>query len=146
MTTDCTPNGGRFKKLCRASWDVDSCWSQSVYQGAGSCCKRLSAAAAMVLRLSTVESNSGTMSSSSPGKSSSWSSGLLFKYLLQINNEKHLKWCDHSNRNCKILGKHAKILLKVPVKLEKGGDKTENRILVFTAHRLFVMISRVPSK
>ena len=45
-----------------------------------------------------------------------------------------------------ILGKHAKILLKVPVKLEKGGDKTENRILVFTAHRLFVMVSRVPSK
>ena len=45
-----------------------------------------------------------------------------------------------------ILGKHAKILLKVPVKLEKGGDKTENRILVFTAHRLFVMIARVPSR
>ena len=47
-----------------------------------------------------------------------------------------------------ILGKHAKILLKVPVKLEKGGsaDKTENRILVFTAHRLFVMTSRVPAR
>lgn len=47
-----------------------------------------------------------------------------------------------------ILGKHAKILLKVPVKLEKGGsaDKTENRILVFAAHRLYVMTSKVPAK
>ena len=46
-----------------------------------------------------------------------------------------------------ILGKNAKILLKVPVKLElKNGEKTENRILVFTAHRLFIMTARVPAR
>ena len=44
------------------------------------------------------------------------------------------------------LGKHIKILLKAPVKLEKGGDKTDNRILVFTPHRMFVMTAKVPSK
>lgn len=59
------------------------------YHGAGSCrfWMRLSAAAAMVLRLSTVESISGTLSSSSPGKSSSCSSELLFRYLLQGNSK-----------------------------------------------------------
>ena len=45
-----------------------------------------------------------------------------------------------------ILGKNAKILLKVPVKLELKGDKTDNRILVFTAHRLFIMTARVPAR
>ena len=46
-----------------------------------------------------------------------------------------------------LLGKNVKILLKAPVKLElKGGDKTENRILVFTAHRLFVMTAKVPTR
>lgn len=46
-----------------------------------------------------------------------------------------------------VLGKNAKILLKVPVKLElKGGDKTENRVLVFTAHRLFLMTAKVPTR
>ena len=44
------------------------------------------------------------------------------------------------------LGKHVKILLKTPVKLEKGGDKTDNRILVFTPHRMFIMTAKVPSK
>ena len=41
-----------------------------------------------------------------------------------------------------VLGKHVKILLKTPVKLEKGGDKTDNRILVFTPHRMFVMTAK----
>jgi len=45
-----------------------------------------------------------------------------------------------------VLGKHVKILLKTPVKLEKGGDKTDNRILVFTPHRMFVMTAKVPAK
>ncbi len=46
-----------------------------------------------------------------------------------------------------LLGKNVKILLKAPVKLElKGGDKTENRILVFTAHRLFIMTAKVPAR
>ena len=44
------------------------------------------------------------------------------------------------------LGKHVKILLKASVKLEKGGDKTDNRILVFTPHRMFVMTAKVPSR
>ena len=41
-----------------------------------------------------------------------------------------------------VLGKHVKILLKTSVKLEKGGDKTDNRILVFTPHRMFVMTAK----
>ena len=46
-----------------------------------------------------------------------------------------------------LLGKNTKILLKVPVKLElKGGDKTENRILVFTPHRVFIVTAKVPSR
>merc|ERR1719410_2806020 len=45
------------------------------------------------------------------------------------------------------LGKHVKILHKVPMKLEKGGgDRTDNRVLVFTPHRLFVMTTKVPTK
>ena len=46
-----------------------------------------------------------------------------------------------------LLGKNTKVLLKVPVKLElKHGDKTENRILVFTPHRLFIVTAKVPSR
>ena len=44
------------------------------------------------------------------------------------------------------LGKNIKILLKTSVKLEKGGDKTDNRILVLTPHRLFIMTAKIPSK
>jgi len=44
------------------------------------------------------------------------------------------------------LGKHVKILHKVAMKLEKGGDRTDNRVLVFTPHRLFVMTAKVPTK
>ena len=44
------------------------------------------------------------------------------------------------------LGKHTKILLKTAVKLEKGGDKTDNRIIVLTPHRLYIMTAKVPSK
>ncbi len=45
-----------------------------------------------------------------------------------------------------LLGKNTKVLLKVPVKLELKGDKTENRILVFTPHRLFIVTAKVPSR
>jgi hypothetical protein len=38
------------------------------------------------------------------------------------------------------------ILLKTAVKLEKGGDKTENRILVLTPYRLFLLTAKVPTK
>ena len=39
-----------------------------------------------------------------------------------------------------------KILFKSSVKLEKGNDKTDNRILVFSPHRLFVMTAKIPTK
>lgn len=97
MIIDCTPNGGSWNSSVNASWDDDvvdpyAKANLRVSQGAGSCwfCMRLSAAAAMVLRLSTVKSNSGAVSSSSPGKSSSWSSWLLFRNLLQGSNEQHM--------------------------------------------------------
>ncbi len=46
------------------------------------------------------------------------------------------------------LGKNAKILLKCPVKQDSGGGvKTgSDRILVFTAHRLFIMTAKVPTR
>ena len=43
-----------------------------------------------------------------------------------------------------LLGKNTKILLKVPVKLELKGK--DNRILVFTPHRLFIVTAKVPSR
>ena len=43
-----------------------------------------------------------------------------------------------------LLGKNTKILLKVPVKLELKGK--ENRILVFTPHRLFIVTAKVPAR
>lgn len=66
------------------------CWKssrRSGAQGEGSCwfCMRLSAAAAMVLRLSTVKSSSGATSSSRLGKS--WSSSLLFRNLLRTRSQ-----------------------------------------------------------
>ena len=46
------------------------------------------------------------------------------------------------------LGKHVKILLRTPIKLEKGvgNEKAENRLLVLTPYRLFVMTAKVPTK
>ena len=32
------------------------------------------------------------------------------------------------------------------MKLEKGGEKTDNRVLVFTPHRMFIMTAKVPAK
>ena len=43
-----------------------------------------------------------------------------------------------------LLGKNTKILLKVPVKLEQKGK--DNRILVFTPHRLFIVTAKVPAR
>jgi hypothetical protein len=43
-----------------------------------------------------------------------------------------------------LLGKNTKILLKVPVKLELKGK--DNRILVFTPHRLFIVTGKVPAR
>ena len=47
-----------------------------------------------------------------------------------------------------LLGKNVKILLKAPVKMETklGGEKTDNRILVFTAYRMFAVTAKVPTR
>ncbi|XP_050323757.1 F-actin-uncapping protein LRRC16A isoform X3 [Bactrocera neohumeralis] len=45
-----------------------------------------------------------------------------------------------------ILGRHTKILVKYMVKLETKGDKTENRVLVFTPVRIYLLIAKVPTK
>ncbi|EDW61543.2 uncharacterized protein Dvir_GJ20258, isoform A [Drosophila virilis] len=45
-----------------------------------------------------------------------------------------------------ILGRHTKILVKYMVKLETKGDKTENRVLVFTPVRIYLLSAKVPTK
>ncbi|KRJ98308.1 F-actin-uncapping protein LRRC16A isoform X5 [Drosophila yakuba] len=45
-----------------------------------------------------------------------------------------------------ILGRHTKILVKYMVKLETKGDKTENRVLVFTPVRVYLLSAKVPTK
>ncbi|XP_059224696.1 F-actin-uncapping protein LRRC16A isoform X6 [Stomoxys calcitrans] len=45
-----------------------------------------------------------------------------------------------------ILGRHTKILVKYMVKLETKNDKTENRVLVFTPVRIYLLIAKVPTK
>ncbi|XP_055315932.1 F-actin-uncapping protein LRRC16A isoform X4 [Sitodiplosis mosellana] len=45
-----------------------------------------------------------------------------------------------------LLGRHTKILIKYMVKLETKGDKTDNRVLVFTPVRIYLLIAKVPTK
>ncbi|XP_014216168.1 F-actin-uncapping protein LRRC16A isoform X2 [Copidosoma floridanum] len=45
-----------------------------------------------------------------------------------------------------LLGKHVKILLKNVVKLETKQDKLENRVLVFSPCRLFLLTAKVPTR
>ncbi|XP_066592906.1 F-actin-uncapping protein LRRC16A [Prorops nasuta] len=45
-----------------------------------------------------------------------------------------------------LLGKHVKILLKNVVKLETKPDKQENRVLVFSPCRLFLLTAKVPTR
>ncbi|XP_033222208.1 F-actin-uncapping protein LRRC16A isoform X2 [Belonocnema kinseyi] len=45
-----------------------------------------------------------------------------------------------------LLGKHVKILLKTVVKLETKPDKLENRVLVFSPCRLFLLTAKVPTR
>ncbi|XP_075224401.1 capping protein regulator and myosin 1 linker 1 leucine rich repeat protein [Lycorma delicatula] len=45
-----------------------------------------------------------------------------------------------------LLGKRVKILLKNVVRLETKGDKTENRVLVFSPCRLFLLTAKVPTR
>ncbi|XP_015588505.1 F-actin-uncapping protein LRRC16A isoform X2 [Cephus cinctus] len=45
-----------------------------------------------------------------------------------------------------LLGKHVKILLKNVVKLETKQDKQDNRVLVFSPCRLFLLTAKVPTR
>ncbi|XP_066939534.1 F-actin-uncapping protein LRRC16A isoform X25 [Macrobrachium rosenbergii] len=49
-----------------------------------------------------------------------------------------------SIRQC--LGRKVKLTLKVLVKVETKGDKTENRVLAFASCRLFVLTAKVPTR
>jgi leucine-rich repeat-containing protein 16 len=45
-----------------------------------------------------------------------------------------------------ILGNHTKILVKYMIKIETKSDKTENRVLIFTPVRLFLLFAKAPSR
>ncbi|KFB41587.1 AGAP004841-PA-like protein [Anopheles sinensis] len=45
-----------------------------------------------------------------------------------------------------LLGRHTKILVKYMVKLEVKTDKTENRVLVFTPVRVYLLTAKVPTR
>uniref|UniRef100_A0A182P0L2 CARMIL C-terminal domain-containing protein n=1 Tax=Anopheles epiroticus TaxID=199890 RepID=A0A182P0L2_9DIPT len=45
-----------------------------------------------------------------------------------------------------LLGRHTKILVKYMVKLEVKSDKTENRVLVFTPVRIYLLTAKVPTR
>uniref|UniRef100_W4VRD5 Putative myosin-i-binding protein n=1 Tax=Corethrella appendiculata TaxID=1370023 RepID=W4VRD5_9DIPT len=45
-----------------------------------------------------------------------------------------------------VLGRHTKILVKYMIKLETKGDKTENRVLVFTPVRIYLLTAKVPTR
>ncbi|XP_058466448.1 F-actin-uncapping protein LRRC16A isoform X7 [Malaya genurostris] len=45
-----------------------------------------------------------------------------------------------------LLGRHTKILVKYMVKLETKSDKTENRVLVFTPVRVYLLTAKVPTR
>ncbi|KAK3851985.1 hypothetical protein Pcinc_041408 [Petrolisthes cinctipes] len=49
-----------------------------------------------------------------------------------------------SIRQC--LGRKVKLTLKVLVKVETRGDKTDNRVLAFASCRLFVLTAKVPTR
>ncbi|KAL7021134.1 hypothetical protein ACKWTF_011771 [Chironomus riparius] len=45
-----------------------------------------------------------------------------------------------------VLGRHTKILVKYMIKLETKSDKTENRVLVFTPVRVYLLTAKVPTR
>lgn len=45
-----------------------------------------------------------------------------------------------------VLGRHTKILVKYMIKLETKSDKTENRVLVFTPVRVYLLSAKVPTR
>nr|ASR74812.1 leucine-rich repeat-containing protein [Penaeus japonicus] len=55
-----------------------------------------------------------------------------------------LKAVKDSIRQC--LGRKVKLTLKVLVKVETKGDKTDNRVLAFASCRLFVLTAKVPTR
>jgi leucine-rich repeat-containing protein 16 len=56
----------------------------------------------------------------------------------------HLRELNESIRV--ILGRHTKILVKYMIKLETKSDKTENRVLVFTPVRVYILTAKVPTR
>lgn len=45
-----------------------------------------------------------------------------------------------------VLGRNVKISLKCLVRMETKPDKTENRVLAFSACRLFILVAKIPTK
>ena len=45
-----------------------------------------------------------------------------------------------------VLGRHTKILVKYMIRLETKSDKTENRVLVFTPVRVYLLTAKVPTR
>ncbi|XP_050743130.1 F-actin-uncapping protein LRRC16A isoform X1 [Drosophila biarmipes] len=69
------------------------------------------------------------------------------KPLKKFNKIFGSKKLQHAGESVKsILGRHTKILVKYMVKLETKGDKTENRVLVFTPVRVYLLSAKVPTK
>ncbi|XP_058466443.1 F-actin-uncapping protein LRRC16A isoform X2 [Malaya genurostris] len=69
------------------------------------------------------------------------------KYLSQVLILMHLGNNKNITDSVKILlGRHTKILVKYMVKLETKSDKTENRVLVFTPVRVYLLTAKVPTR
>ncbi|XP_058833683.1 F-actin-uncapping protein LRRC16A isoform X4 [Topomyia yanbarensis] len=69
------------------------------------------------------------------------------KYLSQVLILMHLGDNKNITESVKtLLGRHTKILVKYMVKLETKSDKTENRVLVFTPVRVYLLTAKVPTR
>ncbi|XP_035912267.1 F-actin-uncapping protein LRRC16A isoform X2 [Anopheles stephensi] len=69
------------------------------------------------------------------------------KYLTKVLQLIHLSSNKNITESVKtLLGRHTKILVKYMVKLEVKSDKTENRVLVFTPVRVYLLTAKVPTR
>uniref|UniRef100_A0A182QLT5 CARMIL pleckstrin homology domain-containing protein n=1 Tax=Anopheles farauti TaxID=69004 RepID=A0A182QLT5_9DIPT len=69
------------------------------------------------------------------------------KYLAKVLQLIHLSANKNITESVKtLLGRHTKILVKYMVKLEVKSDKTENRVLVFTPVRVYLLTAKVPTR
>ncbi|XP_050097561.1 F-actin-uncapping protein LRRC16A isoform X2 [Anopheles aquasalis] len=69
------------------------------------------------------------------------------KYLSKVLTLIHLSGNKNITESVKtLLGRHTKILVKYMVKLEVKTDKTENRVLVFTPVRVYLLTAKVPTR